>query len=163
MKMKFELLSFVIFLFLTGCFANQTGIQPEVVKEKENPMTVSENKITLDKVKKAFEAEGIEMFLQEDTSDWILNNVKTTRFSISRPTEKAAYLEFLSIYVYDSEQERKEGVKDFNLQKEKYNMVIPNIYELKNVLILYWHHENLNNAKNTKFGKQIESALQKIK
>ncbi|ULO05310.1 hypothetical protein H1230_19650 [Paenibacillus sp. 19GGS1-52] len=103
------------------------------------------------------------MFLQEDQSDWILNNVKATRFSISRPTEKAAYSEFISIYIYNSEQERKEGLTDFNLQKEKYNMVIPNIYELKNVLILYWHHENLNNANNTKFGKQIERALQRIK
>lgn len=156
---------------ITGCFANQTGKQPVIVKEKEKPVivkekekpvTINETKLTLNEVKKALEAEGIEMFVEEKKNDWILNNVKPNRFFVTRPDEKIAYPEFISIYVYESQQDRKEGLKDFNIQKENYDMQIPNIYEHKNVLILYWHHENLDNAKNTKFGKEIEMTIQKI-
>jgi hypothetical protein len=157
-KMMITLL--VMCFIITGCFANQTGKKPVIVKEIETP--VNEKILTLNEVKKALETEGIEMFVKEEQNDWVLNNVKPNRFSVTRPDEKSAYPEFISIYVYESKQARKEGLKDFNTQKEKYNMVIPNIYETKNVLILYWHHENLDNAKNTKFGKQIEIAIQKI-
>lgn len=138
---------------VTGCFANQT---------EKQPVTVNEDKLTLDKVKMEIKAEGIELFVEEEQSVWVLNKVKPNWFSVNSPTEKAVYPENISIYVFESEQARKDGLKDFNIQKEKYNMMIPIIYEHKNVLILYWHHENLDKAKNTKFGKQIEMAIQKI-
>jgi hypothetical protein len=162
MRIKSLLLSFVTLLALTGCFANPTEIKPETVEIREKPVAVNEDIHTLDQVKKAFEAEGIEMFPKEEQTDWVLNHVTPHRFFVSRPTEKAVYPEFISIYVYESEQARKEGLEDFNIQKEKYDMQIPNIYEHNNVLILYWHHENLDNANHTKFGKSIEVALQKL-
>lgn len=56
----------------------------------------------------------------------------------------------------------KKGLNDFNEQKKNYDMLIPNIYEHKNVLILYWHHEHVDHAANAKFNKQIEMAIQKI-
>ncbi|MGF7046960.1 hypothetical protein J2T13_001462 [Paenibacillus sp. DS2015] len=102
------------------------------------------------------------MFPKEEHKDWVLNHVQPHRYSVSRPTEDNAYPEFISIYVYESESARKEGLEDFNTQKEKYNMQIPNIYEQQNVLILYWHHENLDHANQTKFGESIATALQKL-
>ncbi|WP_054028667.1 hypothetical protein [Bacillus sp. FJAT-28004] len=165
--MKRIMITLIAMCFIvTGCFANQTEKEPVIVKDKEKPVTVNENKkskLTLDKVKIAIEAEGIEMFVKEVQYDWVLNKVKPNRFSVNHPTEKAVYPEFISIYVFESEQARKDGLKDFNIQKEAKDMQIPTIYELKNVLILYWHrYENLDKAKNTKFGKQIEMAIQKI-
>lgn len=102
------------------------------------------------------------MFERELKKDWVLNNVMPNRYSVSRPDVKEAYKEYISIYVYNSEAARIEGLNDFNTQKENYDMLIPNIYEHKNVLILYWHHENVDNAENAKFNIQIQEAIQTI-
>ncbi|GMK40429.1 hypothetical protein PCCS19_34850 [Paenibacillus sp. CCS19] len=147
---------------LTGCSSNQTEKQPVIVKDKEKSVTENENNLTLDKVTTALKSVGIEMVLEEQQNDWVLHNVKPNRFSVVRPNVKEVYKEYISIYVYNSEAARKKGLTDFKNQKEKYNMQIPNIFEYKNVLILYWHHETVDNAKDTKFNKQIEMAIQKI-
>ncbi|KRE39993.1 hypothetical protein [Paenibacillus sp. Soil522] len=161
MKIKFGILSCAILVVLTGCLANPSDKRPENVKVEAN-WVVDEDKLTLDHVKKAIEAEGVELFLRDEKNDWVLNQVKPNRFSIGWPTEKTVRPEYISIYIYKTEQARKEGLDDFNMQKEKYDMQIPNIYEHKNALILYWHHENVDNAHNSKFGSQIEAAIQKI-
>lgn len=101
------------------------------------------------------------MFIVEERH-FILNSVTSSNFSVSQPNEKDAYPESVSIYVFDSEQARKDGLDDFNKQKERYNMLVPNIYEQKNVLLLYWHHENVNNSHNAKYSKQIETAMKKL-
>jgi hypothetical protein len=148
-----------ICFILTGCFATQTENQFNLVKENEKPLSIRESKLTLEIVTTALQAEGIEMFKEEQKNDWVLNSVMPNRFAVSRPDVKEAYKEYISIYVYKSEKARIEGLNDFNNQKEKYNMIIPNIYEHKNVLILYWHHENVDNAENAKFNKQIQETI----
>lgn len=162
MKLKFGILSCAMLLFLTGFLANLSDKRPENVEVEAKTLVVDEEMLTLDHVKKAIEAEGVELFLRDEKNDWVLNKVKPNRFSIGSPTEKTVRPEYISIYIYKTEQARKEGLDDFNMQKEKYDMQIPNIYEHKNVLILYWHHENVDNAHNSKFGSQIEAAIQKI-
>ncbi|KQY94484.1 hypothetical protein ASD24_02705 [Paenibacillus sp. Root52] len=152
-----------ICLILTGCFSGQTGNEQVNVNDKEKKLaTENENNLTLDKVTAALKTEGIEMFKEEPNNNWVLNNVNANRFSVSRPNVKEVYKEYISVYIFSSEAARKEGLNDFNHQKEKYDMQIPNIYEYKNVLILYWHHENADNSKNAKFNKQIEMAIQKM-
>ncbi|WP_337031520.1 hypothetical protein [Paenibacillus illinoisensis] len=147
---------------LTGCFANQTGDEPVNVNDKVKLVTENENNLTLEKVTTALKTEGIDMFEEKLNHDWILNNVNANRFSVSRLTVKEVYKEYISVYIFNSETDRKEGLHDFNHQKETYDMQIPNIYEYKNVLILYWHHETVDNSKNAKFNKPIEMAIQKI-
>lgn len=147
---------------LTGCFANQTGDEPVNVNDKVKLVTENENNLTLEKVTAALKTEGIDMFEGKLNNDWILNNVNANRFSVSRLTVKEVYKEYISVYIFNSETDRKEGLDDFNHQKETYDMQIPNIYEYKNVLILYWHHETVDNSKNAKFNKPIEMAIQKI-
>lgn len=137
-------------IILTGC------------NQMENESKLSKDMLTLEKVTTALKTEGMEMFEGEQKNDWVLNKVKPNRFSVSRPNVKEAYAEHISIYVYNSEKARKDGLNNFNNQKENYDMMVPNIYEHKNVLILYWHHENVDNAENAKFNKQIEMAIQKI-
>ncbi|WP_127491719.1 hypothetical protein [Paenibacillus glycanilyticus] len=151
-----------ICFILTGCFSNQTKNEPVNVNDKVKLVTENENNLTLDKVITALKTEGIEMFKEELNNDWVLNNVNGNRFSVSRSTVKELYKEYISIYIFNSETARKEGLNDFNHQKEKYDMQLPNIYEYKNVLILYWHNETVDNAKNAKLNKQIEVAIHRI-
>ncbi|WP_336765064.1 hypothetical protein [Paenibacillus sp. USHLN196] len=161
--MKKMMITLIVICFiLSGCFSNQTGNEPVNVNDKEKLLIENENNLTLDKVTAALKTEGIEMFKEELNNDWILNNVHANRFSVSRPTVKEVYKEYISVYIFNSETARREGLNDFNHQKEKYDMQIPNIYQYKNVLILYWHHETVDNSKNAKFNKQIEMAIQKI-
>ncbi|GIP44415.1 hypothetical protein J45TS6_28740 [Paenibacillus sp. J45TS6] len=161
--MKKIIISLIAMSFiLAGCFSIQTEKPPVIEKDKEKFVTENENNLTLDKVTTALKSEGIEMFIKEQKDDWVLNNVKSNRFFVVRPNVKEVYKEYISIYVYNSETAREEGLNDFNTQKEKYDMKIPNIFEYKNVLILYWHHENVDNAKDAKFNKHIEMAIQKI-
>lgn len=151
-----------ICFILAGCTSNQPGNPSEIMKENESTSSVRENKLTLEQVTNALQAEGIEMFEEDLKKDWVLNKVMPNRYSVSRTNVKEAYKEYISIYVYNSEAARIEGLNDFNTQKENYDMSIPNIYEHKNVLILYWHHENVDNAANAKFNTQIQEATQKI-
>jgi len=159
-NMIFKLIG--ICFILTGCFSNQTGNEPVNVNDKVKLVTENENNLTLEKVTAGLKTEGIDMFEEKLNSDWVLNNVNANRFSVSRLTVKEVYKEYISVYIFNSETDRKEGLHDFNHQKEKYDMQIPNIYEYRNVLILYWHHETVENSKNAKFNKPIEMAIQKI-
>ncbi|WP_416296135.1 hypothetical protein ACM7Q1_04850 [Paenibacillus illinoisensis] len=159
-KMIFKLIG--ICCILTGCFSNQTGNEPVNVNDRVRLVTENENKLTLEKVTAALKTEGIDMFEEKLNNDWVLNNVNANRFSVSRLTVKEVYKEYISVYIFNSETDRKEGLDDFNHQKEMYDMQIPNIYEYKNVLILYWHHETVDHSKNAKFNKPIEMAIQKI-
>ncbi|MEK4436175.1 hypothetical protein [Paenibacillus sp. FSL K6-2862] len=159
-NMIFKLIG--ICFILTGCFSNQTGNEPLNVNDKVKLVTENENNLTLEKVTAGLKIEGIDMFKEKLNNDWVLNNVNANRFSVSRLTVKEVYKEYISVYIFNSETDRKEGLHDFNHQKEKYDMQIPNIYEYKNVLILYWHHETVENSKNAKFNKPIEMAIQKI-
>ncbi|MGC6589676.1 hypothetical protein ACPV3A_32670 [Paenibacillus sp. Dod16] len=147
---------------LTGCFSIQTENQSNLKKENESIPSERENKLILELVTATLQAAGIEMFEEKLENDWVLNNVMPNRFSVSRPDVKEAYKEYISIYVYKSEKARIEGFNDFNKQKEKYDMSIPNIYQHKNVLLLYWYNETVDNAENAKFNKQIEMAIQKM-
>lgn len=162
MKIKSGVLLLAIIFALTGCIDTQTKHQPDPVAENPKVSVEIESNITLEEVTNALKSEGIEMFDDSQQNDWILNKVKSNRFSVSRPNVIEKYKEYISIYVYNSENARSEGLADFNKQKELYDMMIPNIYEHKNVLILYWHHEDMNNATNAKFNKQIEMAIQKM-
>lgn len=128
-------------VFLTGCFNHN---------EKNK-------KLSLEQVMKALETEGIEMFSKDEPNDWVLNKVKPNRYSVSRPLEKAPP-EYISVYIFDSEKARKKGLDDFNKQKEKYDMILPNIYEQRNVIILYWPQSDMDNSID-KFDVQIKRAL----
>ncbi|ANE45443.1 hypothetical protein SY83_02895 [Paenibacillus swuensis] len=148
MKFKLGLLLLLNLLLLTGCFTGESGL------------SISKENLTLDKVTNALNAEGIEMVPEDIEKDWKLHRIKPHRFSVTQPTEKTINKEYISVYIYRSEQARIKGLQDLNHQKQKYDMQIPLIYEHKNVLILYWHHQNVDDAENAKFNVQIKHALQ---
>ncbi|WP_153978632.1 hypothetical protein [Paenibacillus xylanilyticus] len=115
MKKKiFKLIS--ICFVLTGCFSNQTGNEPVNVNDQVKLVTENENKLTLEKVTAALKTEGIDMFEEKLNNDWILNNVNASRFSVSPLTVKEGYKEYISVYIFNSETDRKEGLDDYQLK-----------------------------------------------
>lgn len=50
----------------------------------------------------------------------------------------------LFIYIYDSVNERKEGLEDFRVKTASSNVVSFNLYEVENVLLFYVHGQDLS-------------------
>ncbi|WP_307397048.1 hypothetical protein [Paenibacillus anaericanus] len=99
----------------------------------------------------------------EDGNDWLLNNNKSNNFTVDSPNENIdpTKLEQVSIYVFESEHARKKGLEDFNKQKEKYDMMIPRIYEAENVMVFYWALDDLDQP--AKYEPQFQKAIKKLK
>ncbi|MEY9095475.1 hypothetical protein [Paenibacillus sp. RC84] len=141
----------VVLLALTGCAKERTIETP----------------VTLEQVKEALAAEGIEMFEETDPHDWTLNGRKPVRYSVGRPTEKAVYKEFVSIYVYESGLERQKAMTEFNKLKQSLKgeeFLTPLPIEQQNVLLLYWAHLNGTSpdSPKAKLDEEIKRALQLI-
>ena len=150
---------------LTGCFNASIENQPKrIVDEGEyNEGKEIVAKFTLEDFKKALQAEGPELMpVQEEINDWILNNIKPNEFTVGSPIENTdpTKLERVSIYVFESENARKKGLEDFNKQKEKYDMMIPRIYEAKNVMVFYWAHADM--YKPAKYEQQFQKAINRL-
>lgn len=142
MKIKITLLLVIILVVLSGCLN----------KDKN----VTEPLLTLEKVKAGLQSDGIEMFpIQISNDDLSLNKVKPDNFTVGRPLEDVAQLEQISIYIFDSEDSRILGRKDFDRFLEFSKLATtPNVYGQKNILIIYW-----KNSSNNKFGEQIDKVL----
>jgi len=146
---------------LTGCFneslENETS-QP--VGEEYNEGKKIEEKLTLEDFTKALQVEGLELMpVERKSNNWILNNIKPNKFTVGSPIENTdpTRLEQVSVYVFESENARKEGLEDFNKQKEKYDMMLPRIYEAKNMMVFYWAHAVMN--ESAKYEKQFQKAI----
>lgn len=89
----------------------------------------------------------------------VLNNVKPNLFSIGNPLEDVAKVENIYVYIFDSEQARKDGLKTFNQHLEFVKLTTyPTAYEQKNALVIYFSFRE----KDTKFGEKIQIAMQKM-
>ncbi len=110
-------------------------------------------------VEKAMGSKGIRYRAAASESDWILAGVEPAAYLVGSARGTAAPEEEASIYVFASEEERKAGLRHFRKQTEKYNMVYPRIYEKRNVLILYWSHEDMHAtaALEEKFTNAMDS------
>ncbi|MBW7457268.1 hypothetical protein ACFOLF_22145 [Paenibacillus sepulcri] len=93
----------------------------------------TEADLNLDDLKTVFADKGI-MLLNEDgtKNHFVLKGLKATTYKLEND-------ESVSFYLFPTEKKREEGLTDFNQQKSKFDMQIPAIYGVKNVLILYWY------------------------
>ncbi|OPA73040.1 hypothetical protein BVG16_30700 [Paenibacillus selenitireducens] len=167
MKLKFILLACVMLIALTGYFNESLENHPrQTVGEGEyndGKEIVIEAKKTLEDFKKALQEEGLELMpVEESNNDWILNNMKSNRFTVGSPVENTdpTKLEQVSIYVFESENARKKGLEDFNKQKERYDMMLPRIYEAKNVMVFYWARAAMD--KPAKYEQQFQKAINQL-
>ncbi|MGM0885265.1 MAG: hypothetical protein ACQEXQ_30010 [Bacillota bacterium] len=63
------------------------------------------------------------------------------------------------VYIFDSEQARKDGLATFNQLLEKADFAAyPFAYEQKNTLVIYFNLKK----ENPKFGEKIQTAIQKL-
>lgn len=153
---------------LTGCLNEPIENHPKqnVVVEENNERNeiVSAAGKTLEDFINALESEGPELMpVQEDRNNWILNNIKPNKFTVGSPFENTdpSKLERVSIYVFKSENARIKGLEDFNKQIEKYDMMIPRIYEARNVMVFYWAHADMD--KPAKYEQQFQKAINQLK
>lgn len=94
----------------------------------------SEPMISLKDIIDVFENKGIKLIdKNEKTKYFVLNGKKAITYKLGNG-------ENISFYVFSSEKNRKKGLDDFNKQKGEYDMQIPSIHEVENVLILYWYN-----------------------
>lgn len=168
MKLNYILLTCVMLITLTGCLEESIENHPKqnvVVEEyKERNDIVSAAGKTLEDFKKALQSEGLELMSgQEERNNWVLNNIKPNKFTVGKPNENTdpSKLERVSIYVFESEHSRKKGLEDFNKQIEKYDMMIPRIYEARNVMVFYWALADMD--KPAKYEQQFQKAINQRK
>jgi len=91
--------------------------------------------------------------------EWILDDIKPSRYTVSpiNNETESTRLEQLSIYIFNSEQQLEEGLKDFQKQTELINMLYPRIYKIKNAMIFYWANSNMEEP--AKLGSYFEKAV----
>ncbi|WP_309123123.1 hypothetical protein [Paenibacillus sp.] len=89
-------------------------------------------------VEEAMQGKGIAFVSLPPRKDWVLAGVEPLLYAVGSARERTAPEEEASIYIFDSAGHREEGVEDFRRQAEAYNMIVPRMYEKRNVLILYW-------------------------
>ena len=145
--MKFRIIIF-IFTFVAAVITGCTNSEKDV------------SKVTLENVIQAIQAEGPELISKGQADDAFsnLNNVKPNVFDIANLIESSKP-ESISVYIFDSEKARIEGLKIFNQHIETANLIsYPIAYEQKNALVIYF----ISREKNTKFGEKIQMAMQKL-
>ena len=86
-----------------------------------------------------------------------LNEIIPEIYSVEKP--EAAENELLNFYIFNSENARIKGVKEFHelMDTAKFT-TFPFLYEKGNVLIVYWS----KSKDNTLLNKPIETALEKL-
>jgi hypothetical protein len=65
--------------------------------------------------------------------------------------------ERISIYIYRSDKAREKGEEDFEKERAKYDMQIPEAYAVHNLLIHYWYDGETGSA--TEYGDRIENTV----
>jgi len=168
--LKMLTLIWISLLALAGCFGTESREpDPKQTVEQvpvDNPMDSSaagkatEVRFTLEHVEEALKGQGIDLRSKHLSPDWVLSGVQAMMYALDEnQPEDSGIEERISVYIFETEEERIQGQADFHKQTEKYNMQVPNEHELANVLILYWHRESLDEAANAKFEQDIKTAL----
>jgi len=113
-------------------------------------------------VEEAMEVKGIKYELQSPKQEWRLAGVAPITYAVSnvRESPEPEAPEEASVYIFSSERHREDGLADFRKQTERYNMVVPRIYEKRNVLILYWALGDRNEP--SKLGEKFTNAVNSL-
>jgi hypothetical protein len=113
-------------------------------------------------IEEAMKAKGIRYVAQKPVQNWQLAGVKPISYAVSsmREQPEPETSEEVSVYIFSSEQHRKNGLADFHKQTERYNMLYPRIYEKRNVLLLYWAKGDMNAP--SKLGEKFTNAMNSL-
>jgi len=141
-------------LFILLCFIILGGCSKDTISK--------ENKVILEDVIKAVEAQNLELISYGITGyPPKLNNVIPQVYSVGTPLDKKQNdPEFMQFYSFQSEQDRINGAEELNRQTENAaSESFPRLYQIGNVLIVYWS----DIKDNARLDKPIETALEQLK
>ncbi|MGM0712628.1 hypothetical protein [Brevibacillus parabrevis] len=85
--------------------------------------------LTTEAVTQTFEAAHMPLTKTVDGDYFVLNGVSPDKYTLNRNS--------LFLYVFASEEDAKKGLEDFHEQIQALNLVMPQIFEAKNVLLFY--------------------------
>lgn len=173
-RLSIPILAMALALTLAGCL-DSTNTKAESMRINSDDSlldipsidgteSLQEGILTVELVEQALKEQQVKLGSKHRSTDWVLNGVQAMMYTISDNLENKDDLpsERISVYIYRSGEERKDGLNDFKLQAEKYNMQMPNIYEQYNVLLLYWHKETLDKASSAQYAQEIRYALDQL-
>ncbi|UED67876.1 MULTISPECIES: stalk domain-containing protein [Brevibacillus] len=133
--------------------AESLGYTTKWNPEKQN-VEVMKAKITRllssEEIKKAFKDNGLP-----------LNPAKLSYFPLNKKTPESyqiGEMEHLHIYVYESYEERVRGRLEFEVIRERTDMIVPFIYEVDNALIFYVPFNTELNLH-----KKVDAAIAKLR
>lgn len=167
MKLNYILIICIILIILTGCLGETTENHPkqnEMVEEYKERNEIESTSIkTLEDFKSVLQTDELELMpVKEEINNWILNSIKPNKFTVGKHSENTdiSKLERVSIYIFESEDSRKKGLENFYKQIELYDMMIPRIYEARNVLVFYWALADMD--KPAEYEQQFQTAINQL-
>ncbi|KRF05523.1 hypothetical protein ASG89_20560 [Paenibacillus sp. Soil766] len=160
MKVKLAVILSVTLVLMTGCLDKENIPTPTATETSPiaaNPAPAKPT-FTSEDVVKLLNTQGLELMPPSKKEGFpTLNGILPIEFTISKPTEDTMRVEYISIYIFRDVKESYKGLEEFNKEKEKYNMVVPSVWQNGNVLVFYGHSTPL--GENTAFEEQINNAL----
>jgi hypothetical protein len=129
-----------IVLLLTSC----QSIDPEM--------------ITLDEVISSFEEQQLVIKENKELSN---DNIFGMKLNRVKPSSYELDGKLLSVYIYNSAEERKKGLEDFLGKTATMDIVSYNVYEVENVLIFYVYEHDM--SMEVEFDDEIKEALSELR
>ncbi|OZB92173.1 hypothetical protein [Paenibacillus sp. XY044] len=157
MKIAKKILAITILSFTVACAMNSNNV-PDPANDLHTRVKLNYDVTSVEDVMKV---KGIKFLTQPSQHDWVLAGEEPHEYAVGSTREQTAPQEDASVYIFESEQQRKKGIADFHKQIEKYNMLYPRIYEKRNVLILYWATGDMN--KPAKLGDNFTNAMNSLR
>jgi hypothetical protein len=157
MKIAKSFLTMLMFTVTLACAAISNNV-PVTTDGLHTKVKVNYD---LASVEEAMEVKGITFLPQPPQQDWVLAGVEPYRYAVGSVREQTDPQEEASIYIFDSEKQREEGFIDFYKQTEKYDMLYPQIYENRNVLILYWARGDM--SKPAQLGEKFTNTINSLR
>jgi hypothetical protein len=161
MKFRWALLFFAFLIVLSACSGGGGCV---------------EKKLTLEDVTISIDNQGLKLLQirPKGTKDFFdeLNKVTAMTYAIDtyamdksatdtlEGSPSIALIVNVYIYVFDSEQSRNEGRKEFNNKLELAKLIIsPSVYEQKNVMVIYFKDPN---EKPADYNDMIKQAVKNL-
>lgn len=123
---------------------------------------IKENKFNLDEILTALESQKLNLISFGITGYPLkINDVLPEVYSVEMQEEKdQKNPEFIHFYIFNSENDRIKGVKEFKKQMESADSkTFPFLFEKENVLTVYWSE----NPDDLLLNKAIETAIEQLK
>lgn len=141
MRYKFAMLSVAFLILISGCMSGGTA------------------NLTLETVTKAIEGQGVKLASKGQINEpfLVLNKVKPYGYWIGNNTSDESSVN-LDIYVLKSEKSRTEAFELFNKHLQQAKLAsYPNVYEKKNVMIVYFSDSEVVRPFDEKLKKAIQN------